>query len=337
MSNFRLAFSTTPFPYKINHRHSLFLSGSCFTEHIAKQLQNNKFTTIENPNGILFNPISICASLTSYMEQKVYTADDLFYYNELWNSWDHHSRFSHPDQQAALQGINGSQQKAHDFLKQADWLILTLGSAFVYEWMDKSSALYPAKGRSNNIVANCHKVPAAHFKKRLLSVEEVLTALDNLTYRLFLFNPKIKIIYTISPVRHARDGFVENNKSKAVLIQSVHHMVEKFEKLYYFPAYELVLDDLRDYRFYAEDMVHPNYLATNYVWEQFTTACIDPSAYPLMKEMEKINLAIKHRPFNPESAQHRQFLSNHLDKVKTLQAAYLFLNFTEELNYFKGS
>ena len=337
MTNFRLALDIPSFPQKINHRHKLFLSGSCFTEHITKQLTNNKFTTLENSNGILFNPVSIASSVVSYIEQKRYSEDDLFYYNELWNSWDHHSRFSHPDKQTALKQMNDSQQAAHTFLKQADWLILTLGSAFVYEWIEKSSPLYTTKNRDTNIVANCHKVPTDRFRKRLLTTEEVFTVLDNLRYRLMLFNPGIKIIYTISPVRHARDGLIENNKSKATLIQAVHHVVEKFDIHFYFPAYELVIDDLRDYRFYAEDMVHPNYLATAYVWEKFTAACIDPSCFALMKEMEKINIAMKHRAFNPTSAAHRQFLNSHLSKVQALQTQYPFLDFSEEIKHFGGN
>ena len=337
MTNFRLTLNIPPFSQKINHRHKLFLSGSCFTEHITKQLSNNKFITIENPNGILFNPASIAASVVSYIEQKLYSEDELFYYNELWHSWDHHSRFSHPDKQTALHQINHSQQTAHAFLKEADWLVLTLGSAFAYEWIEKPSPLYPVKNRGSDIVANCHKVPTDRFRKRLLTTEEVFTVLDNLRYRLLLFNPGIKVIYTISPVRHARDGLVENNKSKAVLIQAVHHMVEKFENHFYFPAYELVIDDLRDYRFYAEDMVHPNYLATAYVWEKFTAACIDPHCYALMKEMEKINIAVKHRPFNPASAAHRQFLNSYFTKVQALQDQYPHINFTEELNHFSGN
>lgn len=337
MTNFRLALDIPSFPQKINHRHKLFLSGSCFTEHITKQLANNKFTTLENPNGILFNPASIAASIVSYIEQKRYSEDDLFYYNELWNSWDHHSRFSHPDKQTALKQINDSQQTAHSFLKQSGWLILTLGSAFVYEWIEKSSPLYTTKNRETNIVANCHKLPTDRFRKRLLTTEEVFTVLDNLRYRLMLFNPGIKIIYTISPVRHARDGLIENNKSKATLIQAVHHVVEKFDNHFYFPAYELVIDDLRDYRFYAEDMVHPNYLATAYVWEKFTAACIDPSCFTLMKAMEKINIAMKHRAFNPLSEAHQQFLNSHLSKVQALQTQYPFLDFSAEIKYFGGN
>lgn len=337
MADFRLALTIPPFSQKINHREKLFLAGSCFTEHITAQLAGNKFTTLENPNGILFNPVSIAHAIISYIEQKHYKAEYLFYFNELWNSWDHHSRFSHPDKHTALQQINASQQTAHAFLKQTDWLIITLGSAFVYEWTEHLSSVDYPKNRQSAVVANCHKVPTDKFRKKLLTTEEVFTVLDNLRYRLMLFNPRIKIIYTISPVRHARDGLIENNRSKATLIQAVHHVVEKFENHYYFPAYELVIDDLRDYRFYAEDMIHPNYLATNYVWEKFTAACIDHSCYAVIKIMEKINIAMKHRPFHPSSDAHKKFLKSHLHKVQELQEQYPYLDFTKELQYFGNS
>lgn len=337
MTNFRLTLSIPPIQPGINFRDKLLLTGSCFTEHMTSQLAGRKFTTLENPNGILFNPVSIANALISYIEQKQYTEAQLFYYNELWNSWDHHSRFSHPDKPTTLRQINTSQRTAHQFLKTTDWLIITLGSAFVYEWKDSLSTVGQFNAGTNQVVANCHKVPVDKFRRKLLTTEEIFTVLDNLRYRLLLFNPGIKVIYTISPVRHARDGLIENNRSKAALIQAVHHIVEKFDNHYYFPAYELVIDDLRDYRFYAEDMVHPNYLATAYVWEQFTNACIDPACYPLMKAMEKINIAMKHRPFHPTSEAHRQFLKSQLLKVQQLRQEYPFLNFEKELRYFSNA
>jgi len=332
--DFRTILDIKTFAQRIHYGQKMLLTGSCFTEHISRYLTESKFNTLENPNGILFNPVSIADAIVGYIEQRKYSKEDLFNFNESWNSWDHHSRFSHYDAVAAVQQINEAQQQAHEFLKTADWLIVTLGSAFAYEWIGNDVLLYPPSRRSI-VVANCHKVAADKFRKRLLTVEEVLTALDHVMHRIFLFNAKIKIIFTISPVRHLRDGFIENNKSKAVLIQAIHHIVEKFEKLYYFPAYELVIDDLRDYRFYAEDMVHPNYMATDYVWEKFTAACIDPSCYNLMKEMQKINAAINHRAFNPDSAAHQQFLQTHFKKVQALQQQYPQLNFSEELHFFK--
>jgi hypothetical protein len=278
---------------------------------------------IDNPNGILFNPVSISNSIISYIEQKKYSAADLFFQNDLWGSWDHHTRFSSPDQAECLSRINKSQAAAHDFLKNADWLLLTLGSAFVYELENK------------RVVANCHKVPTDKFSKRLLAVEEVLAVLDTLIHRLKQFNPGLKIIFTISPVRHLRDGFVENNRSKATLINAVHQLVDKFRDLFYFPAYELIMDDLRDYRFFAEDMVHPNYAATNYVWEKFVAACIDEPSQALMKEINTINAAKAHKAFNPSSAAHQRFLQSNLEKVQKLQQQYNYIDFSGETLFFQ--
>ncbi|MDX2048053.1 MAG: GSCFA domain-containing protein [Chitinophagaceae bacterium] len=335
--DFHLALQVKPFSQKISIRDKILLAGSCFTEHIGQELRNYKFSVLENPNGILFNPVSISKSVTSYIENRQYKEDDLFYYNELWTSWQHHSRFSHPVKEEALRGINDSQQKAHAFLKKADWLMLTLGSAFVYELGNATPpSSYSGYLQAGEIVANCHKIPADKFNKRLPGPEEVISVLDNLMHRLFLFNPGLKIIFTISPVRHLRDGFVENNRSKAVLIQAVHQLVDKFEKLFYFPAYELVIDDLRDYRFYAEDMVHPNYAATGYVWDKFTEACIDDESKEMMKEIQKISMAAKHKAFHPSSAQHKQFLAAHLAKAEALQSKHPFLDLSEEISYFSA-
>ena len=172
------------------------------------------------------------------------------------------------------------------------------------------------------------------FRKRLLTVEEVLSELDNMLHRVFLFNPEIRIIFTISPVRHLRDGIIENNRSKAVLIQAVHHLVNKFDRLYYFPAYELVIDDLRDYRFYAEDMVHPNYQATNYVWEKFVASGFSDNTRETMKEIHKLRAALTHKPLHPESASHRAFLKKNLEATMELAGRFPFLDLSEELIYF---
>jgi hypothetical protein len=323
--DFRLELDVKKQGTLISYKDKIMLCGSCFTENIGSKLDYHKFKTLQNPNGILFNPVSIAHSITSYIEQKQYTEEELFYFNDIWQSWEHHSRFSNVDKLASLHLINESQRRAHLFLKEADWIILTLGSAFVYELENKK------------VVANCHKVPTDKFNKRLLAVEEVLSVLDNLMHRLFLFNPRLKIIFTISPVRHLRDGFVENNRSKATLIQAVHHLVDKFDKLFYFPAYELVIDDLRDYRFYAEDMVHPNYAATNYVWEKMVKALMDDETIALLDKINEIQRARNHKPFNPRSEQHRKFLQSYLQKTTALQAQYPVLDWTEEINYFASS
>lgn len=320
--NFHLAFTPRTFSTTIKHQHKLLLTGSCFTENIGTKLKQHKFEVLENPNGILFNPISISKAIRSYIANKKYSYGDLFYQNECWNSWAHHSRFSHPDKAACLTGINQSQQAAHEFILQANWLFITVGSAFVYELAN------------GDVVANCHKVPTDKFKKRLLGIDEVVTAFKKMLGELWQINPGVKIIFTISPVRHLRDGFVENNRSKSTLVQAVHELVDSEKNIFYFPAYELVIDDLRDYRFYAEDMVHPNYAATNYVWEKFVAACIDGPSQQLMKEINLINAAKNHKPFNPSSELHQKFLQTNLEKVLQLSRQYLYINFEEELGYF---
>jgi hypothetical protein len=323
--DFHLNFDPKPFAVKIEHHQKLLLIGSCFTENIGNKLRHLKFSVQENPNGILFNPVSIATSLHSYIENKQYKEEELFYQNESWNSWQHHSRFSNPDKATCLAAINQSQTAAHTFLKKADWVLITLGSAFVYELENKE------------VVANCHKVPTDKFNKKLLSANEVAGMLQDAIEKLFVFNPNIKVIFTISPVRHLRDGFVENNRSKAMLIQAVHQLVDDHKKTFYFPAYELVIDDLRDYRFYAEDMVHPNYSATNYVWEKFVNTCIDETTQQLMKEINIINAAKSHKPFNPTSAQHKKFLQTNLDRVIKLQQEHGYIDLNEEINFFKRS
>jgi len=325
--NFHLEFSPKPFAQKIKHHHTVLLTGSCFTENIGTKLKQFKFGVLENPNGILFNPVSIAQSLQSYIHNRQYTEADLFYQNESWNSWQHHTRFSHPDKAVCLQRINQSQQQAHQFLKTANWVLITVGSAFVYEFPVSTSA-------DCGVVANCHKVPTDKFTKRLLGIDEIKKRLQEMLEHLFDFNPGVQVIFTISPVRHLRDGFVENNRSKAALIQAIHQLTDMDERLFYFPAYELVIDDLRDYRFYAEDMVHPNYAATNYVWEKFISTCIDESSQALMKEINVINAAKSHKPFNPTSEQHRKFLQSNLEKVMLLEKQYGYIDFREEKQYF---
>lgn len=318
-------------PRPIGYRDKVLLIGSCFTEHIGNTLADLKFSVLQNPNGILFDPVSVCKSLVSYTLNKQYTEDELFRLNETWHSWQHHSRFSQIHPAEAVKGINASQQAAHDFLKQADWIIITLGSSFSY----RLSAVADRAGKAEHAgVANCHRAPAQWFHKHLLGIDEIITALDECYHRLLQFNPRLNILFTVSPVRHIRDGVVENNRSKARLIEAVHHMVNKFDRLHYFPAYELVIDVLRDYRFYDADLVHPNYMATEYVLEQFATSCIDDASQQLMQEIRKITIARRHKPFQPATTAHRQFLAAHADKTKLLQEKYPFLNLNDELAYF---
>lgn len=328
---FRLEFDVKKLPEPIVHRHKLLLMGSCFTENIGEKFERYKFTTLQNPNGILFNPVSVTEALTDYIVARQFSHKDLFYHNEAWHSWKHHSRYSGISEEKTLQRINGAIGTAHSFLKETDYLLITLGSSWVYALTD----LAP-NARKGDVAANNHKGPQTWFHRRLMTTEETLQVLDNLLHRLFSFNPKIKIIFTISPVRHLREGVVENNRSKAVLIQAVHHLADKFNRLFYFPAYELVIDDLRDYRYYAEDLVHPNYFATEYVWEKLVASCIDEETKQLMTQIHSINLAYQHKPFNPGSEAHLAFKQTNLRKAQELAENFPFLDFKKEIAYFSS-
>lgn len=319
----------------ISYRDKLLLIGSCFTEHIGNALKESKFSVLQNPNGILFDPVSVCNSLLSYVHNKQYNESDLFQYNEVWNSWQHHSRFSHIDRAEGLRIINESQQRAHEFLKQTDWIIITLGTSFSYRLTDlaESSKASPSGGGLER-AANCHRAPAQWFSKHLLSIQQITEALDLCMHQLFEFNANLQVIFTISPVRHIRDGVVENNRSKARLIEAVHHLVNTLDRLHYFPAYEIVIDILRDYRFYDIDFVHPNYMATDFVLQKFAASCLDDEARQLMDELKKINIARRHKPFQPTTAAHKQFLQSSAAKTKELQKKYPFLDLQDELDYF---
>ena len=310
-------------PRPLTYTDKILLVGSCFTDHMSERLEQHKFEVLASPHGILFNPMSVADSLNSYLDDKQYTSADLFPLNELWNSWEHHTRFSHINRESALEGIKASQKEASAFIKDADWIMITLGSAFQYFLKETG------KG-----VANNHRGPAQWFEKRLLTVETITNALGETLEKIFAMNPKANILFTISPVRHVRDGVVDNNRSKARLIEAVHQLCDKYEAAHYFPAYELVIDILRDHRFYDIDFVHPNYMATSYVWEQFVTACIDAPTKDLMRQVHEISIARKHRPRFPETEAHQKFKAAYVAKIKGLQQSYPFLKLDDDLNYF---
>jgi hypothetical protein len=306
-----LDLNITPLPQPIQYGNTIWLSGSCFTEHMSDRLQQHRFQVITNPHGILFNPLSVATSLTRCLSGTPYTEQNLFYLNELWNSWQHHTRFSHTQQGEALRGMNEALAASHHALHQADWVILTLGSAFQYYLKE-----------TREPVANNHRAPAQWFDKRLLSVAEIMETLRDALVALHQINPYARVILTISPVRHVREGIIENNRSKARLIECVHEIVSELKYCYYFPAYELVIDVLRDYRYYDIDFAHPNFLATSYVWEQFKASCINPKDYPLMATIQDITIAAKHRPRFPDTQAHQQFKKAYLDKCDRVSAQH---------------
>ncbi|MDR3679016.1 MAG: GSCFA domain-containing protein [Flavipsychrobacter sp.] len=312
-----------PLADPITYTDSILLTGSCFTEHMADRLSGYKFRTLSNPNGILFNPLSVADSLDSYIERRTYAPEDLFYLNEVWNSWHHHSRYSNIDPNVALDAINQSQEEAADFILEADWVIITLGTAFQYYLKETGLP-----------VSNNHRAPAQWFNKRLLEINEIEAALANTIQRIYDVNPGARIIFTISPVRHVREGVMENNRSKARLIEAVHTLCSNFAHVAYFPAYELLIDILRDYRYYDIDFVHPNYLATTYIWEQFVAACVNPGIQDVMQEVLDIITARMHRPRFPQTEAHKKFKADYTARITNLLGRHPFLDLREELKYF---
>lgn len=314
----------------ITHTDKIMLIGSCFAENIGEKLLSSKFQTLINPNGILFNPISIARALHSYIQPEtknqetshiVVPSEKPETSNGLFLSFDHHGSFSSTTKEALEHKITSSRKQAHQFLKEAKFLIITFGSAYAYRNI-----------KTNHVVANCHKLPHQDFKKELLSAETIVSEYKSLITELQKFNPALTIIFTVSPVKYLRDGIIENNLSKAILIQSVHQLLTAYCSLptAYFPAYELVNDDLRDYRFYKEDMAHPNEQAINYVWEKFSDVYFSEETNSLIKNIKDITQAAQHRPINENTEQHQKFKQTYLNKCTELEKKHPHLNFSHE-------
>lgn len=266
--------------FYITHQDKLLFFGSCFTENIGNQLKQYQFAATINPFGIIYNPVSIFGNLKNVADKKVYTETDLLYYNELYLSLDHHGQFSGTDKNEVLAHINTTVEKAHADFKAAKFVILTLGTAFVYTHLEQ-----------NRVVANCHKLPNTAFEKRLLTIDEIKAAFGGIKN---LLKDKT-VLFTVSPVRHWRDGAVENQRSKSILIESIHQLVAENSNCFYFPAYELMMDELRDYRFYTEDMLHPSAVAVKYIWQRFAETYFNEPTRQINIQLEKIHLLLQHR------------------------------------------
>jgi hypothetical protein len=296
---------------QIGLKDGIVLLGSCFAEEMGAKLVPRRFNVLVNPHGILYNPESLATAISEYMAGRQYTQADLFRHNNLWHSYQHHGRFSQADEAACLQGINAEIDKAHAQLKAARWLIVTFGSAFAYRHK-----------KSGSLVANCHKVPSTEFEKVLLTKESIAGRWTSLLAALQKFNPELRFVFTVSPVRYVRDGLVENNRSKGILLDSIHTLVESNVGCYYFPAYEIVVDELRDYRFYKEDLVHPTAQAVNYVWEKFATTALDATAQQFIAEYETVRKALQHRPFQESSQEYQGFRKQLEEKIHALEKKY---------------
>jgi gscfa family protein len=284
--------------------------GSCFAVNMAQKFAYYKFPVTLNPFGILFHPLAIEGILQRAWQQIPYTSNDFFKHNELWHSFSFHSDLSRLNLENAISLANTQQVQLRQALKDATFCFITLGTAWVYIY-----------NSTDTIVANCHKLPSQHFSKRLLSVYEITESLTNILTLLHTIQPEIHCVFTISPVRHLKDGFLENQVSKAQLFSALYPLLSD-GKVSYFPACELLLDELRDYRFYANDMVHPSEGAINYIWERWVETYVDEATQADMKQVDSIQKGLLHRPFNPESETHRKFLEQLKQKMEVFTQKY---------------
>ncbi|MFB9054688.1 GSCFA domain-containing protein [Formosa undariae] len=303
---------------QIDYQSKVLLLGSCFVENIGKKFDYFKFQNHQNPFGVLFQPKAIEQLINHAVKGKVYTADDLFYHNDIWQSFEAHSKLNGLDQAAVLNGLNAAVKETRQFLESATHIVITLGTAWVYLHLE-----------SNRIVANCHKVPQKAFKKELLSSDEVEQSLQRMLDAIATVNPNTNVIFTVSPIRHTKDGFVENTRSKSHLISAIHQLLEASEthQLHYFPSYEIMMDELRDYRFYASDLIHPNQVAIDYIWDKFKATWLAPSTVSIMKEVHSIQSGLQHKPFNDTSIQHQKFLNNLSQKIIAITKDMKWISF----------
>ncbi|KAA3635573.1 MAG: GSCFA domain protein [Bacteroidetes bacterium] len=324
MSEFRTRVKIPDFSFSIDHNHTVMCLGSCFAEHMFTRMEALKFRCLLNPYGILYNPAVIGKGITQLISGKSVSEEELKCQNGLWHSFAHHGRFSHPEKAIALENMQQEFETGKKFLEKTDRLLITLGSAWVYE--EKSTG---------QIVANCHKFPANHFHKKLLTVEEVVQSLEAPLQQLKDQSPILEVILSVSPVRHIRDGLFENQQSKSTLILAIAQLTRQLDFVHYFPSYEIVLDELRDYRFYEEDMAHPNKLAVDYIWSCFSKVFFKDNTKKLINRIAKIVQASSHKPFYPETREHQQFLNQQLGKIEQIENEFPMLSFEKEIAIFK--
>ncbi len=314
---FRTPIPITEIQFPIDYHSKILSLGSCFAVNMAEKLEYFKFQNSCNSFGIIFNPVSIEKLVQRAVHKRFFTEEDIFYHNDLWHCFEVHSELSNPDKVFFLDSLNDLIDLTNQQISESTHFLITYGTAWVYR-----------NKESNQIVANCHKVPQKQFTKELLSVERIQTALQNTIQLIQTVNPEAEFILTVSPVRHIKDGFVENQWSKAHLIAAIHSTDNSQLTTHnYFPSYEIMMDELRDYRFYAEDMLHPNQLAIDYIWQRFKETAISKSALPVLEEIGSIQSSLNHRPFNPESESHQKFLVKLQKKITDICIRYPFMKF----------
>jgi len=312
---FRTEITSPKYPFQIDYHTKIFGLGSCFVDHMKKKFDYYQFQTQINPFGVIFNPVSIKNTLNIVVKKGYFTKDDLFFHQNAWKSYQLHSVFNCTTAPKLLDDVNDKIIKAHQFLSQSNVLLITLGTAWIYRLKS-----------SNEIVTNCHKVPQQEFTKELLSATEIIDNLQEIIRLAKTLSKDIQILFTLSPIRHLKDGFVENNVSKARLIDAIYQVVDQ-EKSFYFPSYEMLMDDLRDYRFYKEDMIHPNQMAVDYIWQKLQASLMYENTMQICKQVDKIRKSLQHKAFDENSAQYQQFLEKIDKQIVTLQKKYEWMVF----------
>lgn len=311
--------------WKCSYDNTSIFIGSCFTENVGKIMEDLKYAVDINPYGILYNPMSVGNCISSLLAKKHFIESDLVNHNGLWNSFSHHGKFSEVESSKVLERINKQTIESSIKLKSADFLFVTFGTAWVYRY-----------NKNGEIVSNCHKIPAKDFSRERLSVKEIVEYYQILLAKLWDENPKLKIVFTVSPIRHWKDGAVENQRSKSTLILAIDELIKMYgeEKCAYFPSYEIVMDELRDYRFYTEDMLHLNEVAVKHIWQIFEGVLVDDESRRVSLEVKKIINAAGHRPFNKNTPEHVKFLKKYLELSQNLEAKHLNINLKLEKEYF---
>ena len=318
---FRTAIHTAANVGLLSHNQKLLMLGSCFSDNIGNRLAGAMMNVMINPFGTIYNPMSIAASVERIIENRPVAGIDLFQQNGVWNSYAFHSRYSMSDKDATLTRMNRSIEQAHEHLAQCSAVVITLGTAVTY-----------ALRSTGEVVSNCHKVPQHEFTRALAGVDEITRALKGMVARLLEYNSGLTVIFTVSPIRHIADGLETNSLSKATLRLAVARMVEKFgEKVHYFPAYEIMLDDLRDYRFYAPDMVHPSEVAIEYIWQVFQSTYFDDFSTQAIARCERVRKRMNHRVMSGNRETVERFNADTRTGVRNLLKEYPYLAEVEEI------
>lgn len=322
--NLRTTFNIDPSPHRITFDDRVMFIGSCFASSIGSLMERGKMAVMINPAGTVYNPVSVCNTLDAVTSGKEFRKDDLHFHDGMWLSFYHYTDFSSEDPDKTLERINNKISEASLFLKNSGFLFITFGTARIYRWK-----------KTGQIVSNCHKIPSEQFSHELLPVNEIVRLWTEQLDRLSSLCPHLRVIFTISPVRHLKDGAHGNQVSKSALFLAIEELLGHPSKPQYFPAYELLMDDLRDYRFYDDDMLHPSESAINYIWEAFSRCYLDDEAKEIWNEALKITKARAHRFKTDSSAGQKKFAKKILDNISDIEARVPSINFSDEKSYFR--